>query len=105
MLKRILVDFSLLKSLHPDLICCLFQLESMLGGQYAHPLAHPQLGSPKSHVLMSFFPNVDLKIITLLEGERKVDRPIHKKPFFKPLTPACVDHAIEQVGELLKPFV
>ena len=63
------------------------------------------IGSPRSHVLMSFFPNVSLKIITLLEGERKVDRPIHKKEFFKPLTIACVDHAIERVGGLLERFV
>ncbi len=41
MLKRILVDFRMLKSLHPDLICCLLQMESMLGGGYSDPLASP----------------------------------------------------------------
>ena len=105
MLKRILVDFRLLKSLHPNLQCCLFQLESMLGGDYAYPLKPPRLGSPRSHVLMSFFPEVRLNIVTLLEGERKVKEPIHEPEFFKPLEQASVDCAIEQFGKLLEPFV
>ena len=33
MLKRILVDFWLLKSNYPDIICCLLQLETWLGGK------------------------------------------------------------------------
>ena len=105
MLKRILVDFRLLMSLHPGLQCCLFQLESMLGGDYAYPLTSPRLGSPGSHVLMSFFPEVKLNIVTLLEGERKVKEPIHKSKFFKSLERASVDRAIEQFGELLEPLV
>ena len=56
MLKRILIDFRLLKSLNNDLICCLLQLESMLGGDYSQPLADLHYGSPSSHTLMSFFP-------------------------------------------------
>ncbi len=35
MLKRILVDFHLLKTLYPNISCYLFQLESQLGGDYS----------------------------------------------------------------------
>ena len=105
MLKRILVDFKLLKSRYPNLVCCLLQLESMLGGQYSDPLASPQLGSPSSHTLMSMFPELDLNIVTLLRGERKVDQPIHKPAFFKPLESDCLDQAIVAFGTMLRPFV
>ncbi|MCY3544993.1 MAG: restriction endonuclease [Chloroflexi bacterium] len=104
MLKRILVDFRLLKSLHPDLICCLLQLENMLGGGYSQPLASPQYGSPRSHVLMSHFPEVSLEVITLLEGHRQVKEPIHNPEYFKELRPEILDHAIGRFASLLEPF-
>ena len=53
MLKRIMVDFSMLKSLYPRLGCCLVQLESQLGGDYSKPLVRRHMGSPSSHTLMS----------------------------------------------------
>lgn len=105
MLKRILVDFRLLKSLHPGLVCCLLQLESMLGGDYSNPLAVPQIGSPGSHTLMSYFPEVELNIITLLEGERNINRPIHQSGYFKELTSESLDLAIERFSDFLMPFV
>ncbi|MCY4305778.1 MAG: hypothetical protein OXC62_13525 [Aestuariivita sp.] len=105
MLKRILVDFRLLKSLHPHLICCLLQLESMLGGSYSDPLANPQLGSPSTHTLMSHFPEVELNIVTLLAGERRVDRPIHQQEYFKELTVPSLKHAISRFSNLLASFV
>lgn len=104
MLKRILVDFRLLKTAYPNLTCCLLQLESMLEGHYSDPVASPQLGSPSSHTLMSLFPDVDLNIVTLLRGERKVHRPIHKPEFFKPLEIDCLNHAIGALGKMLRPF-
>lgn len=48
MIKRILVDFHLLKTVFPKISCYLFQLESQLGG------------------------------VTLLKGGRDINRPIHK---------------------------
>ena len=105
MLKRILVDFRLLKSQQPDLICTLLQLESQLGGDYSNLRANPQMGSASSHTLMSYFPEVSLEIITLLEGERKIDRPIHHPQHFKELSPASLDNAISHFSELLKPFI
>ena len=81
MIKRILVDFDLLKTQYPDLSCYLFQLESQLGGDYAN-LGTLTYGSLSTHTIQSYF-SCDLNIVTLLAGERKVDRPIHK--YFKPL--------------------
>ena len=104
MLKRILIDFRLLKSMNPDLICCLLQLESMLGGDYAQPLAETHYGSRSSHTLMSFFPEVDLNVMTLLEGGREVARPIHQANYFKELRPELLDHCIQQLADLLTPF-
>ena len=105
MLKRILVDFRLLKSLHSDLICCLLQLENMLGGDYSQPLASPQIGSPRSHTLMSYFTEVSLNVITLLEGERRVNQPIHDFDYFKELHHQYLDNAIKHFARLLKPLV
>ncbi len=103
MLKRILVDFHLLKNLYPDIICCLLQMESQLGGDYSEPLKKEKIGSPSTHTLMSYFSNVELYIITLLQGERKVDRPIYQ--YFKELHKECLDYAIENFKKLLEPFV
>ena len=105
MLKRILIDFRLLKSLHPELVCCLLQLESMLGGSYSEPLANPQVGSTSTHTLMSHFPEIDLNIVTLLEGERRVDQPIHQREYFKELTMKSLEHAVRRFSNLLSPFL
>lgn len=99
MLKRILVDFNLLKQNHPEMNCALVQLESMLGGDYANGKEF-QLGSIKSHALMSQF-DYDLNIITLLEGERKVNEPVHDPKHLKTLEPKLVRIAIERIKGLL----
>ena len=101
MLKRILVDFHLLKSQYPDILCFLFQLESQLGGDYSD-LSEPSFGSCPTHSIMSYFENLDLKIFTFLEGERQVDKPIHK--FFKPLPRQSVEKAVSLMEGCLKRF-
>lgn len=101
MLKRILVDFYLLKKPHPQLVCCLLQLESQLGGDYSDPEVHPKMGSPRSHALTSHFPEIDLNIITLLGGERNINKPIHKPGYFKELTRESLDRAIGCFSSLL----
>jgi hypothetical protein len=53
---------------------------------------------------MSYF-DVDLKIITLLEGERKVDKPIHKKDYYKELKYESLYKAANELRDMLKPFV
>jgi len=100
MLKRILVDFTLLKHLYPDVVPVLLQLESQLGGDYSD-LKRVNYGSPSTHTLLSYF-DVDLNIITLLKGERKVDEPIHKKEFYKPLTRKSLKNAVDAFAGLLE---
>ena len=103
MLKRILVDFTLLKSKFPKLKCGLLQLESQLTGDYSQIDKAVILGSHSSHTLMSYF-DVDLNIMTLLKGERKVDEPIHKAEYFKPLEYASTERIINRMKELLADY-
>lgn len=104
MLKRILVDFMLLKQVFPNLKCVLLQLESQLTGDYSQPSKSIIFGSPSTHTLLSYF-DVDLNIITLLEGERKVNKPIHKREYFKPMTEEALKKAVNSLKELLAEFV
>ncbi len=100
MLKRILVDCTLIKHLYPDVRFILLQLESQLGGDYSEIFKEIYFGSPSTHTLLSYF-DIDLNIITLLEGERKIDRPIHKSEFFKLLKIESLFKAVNVMKELL----
>ena len=100
MLKRILVDFTLFKQVYPDLSFLLLQLESQLGGDYSTENS-VKYGSPSTHTLLSYF-DVDLNVLTLLAGERKVDRPIHKPVYYKSLRPESLLTALEVIKGLLK---
>lgn len=99
MLKRIMVDATLLHGEFPSLRFLLFQLESQLGGDYSQ-LANPLTGSPSAHTVMSKF-EVLVEVITLLAGERKVDQPIHKQAYFKELQTSSVAAAVSRIGTLL----
>jgi len=103
MIKRILVDFTLLKHAFPNLTCVLLQLESQLTGDYSKPSNPIILGSASTHTLLSYF-DVDLKIITLLDGERKVNEPIHKPKYFKEMTTPALRRAVDSLKELLAAF-
>ena len=94
MIKRILVDFGLLCSVYPNISCYLFQLESQLGGDYAE-LSDVVYGSHPTHTIMSYF-DTTLTIVTLLQGERNVSKPIYKE--FKPL----IKKHLTQAKDLLK---
>ena len=102
MYKRIMVDFTLLKKTYPDLDFALVQLESQLGGDYSE-LTTKIFGSTSTHTLTSFF-DIDLDIITLLRGERKVQKPIHKKEYYKPLTKENLYAAIEIFKKILRKY-
>jgi hypothetical protein len=104
MLKRILVDFSLLKTIFPNVTCYLFQLESQLGGDYSD-LKEITFGSKSTHTLMSYFPNVKLNIFTFLSGERRVDEPIHKGKYFKPLEKIQIERAVSLLTNDLKKYL
>lgn len=99
MMKRILTDFTLLKREYPNIDCVLLQLESQLGGDYSS-LNKVAYGSRTTHTLLSIF-NIDLQIITLLKGERKVNQEIHKAKFYKPLEKNGVENAVKQFVDLL----
>ena len=101
MIKRILVDFDLLQTQHPNLSCYLFQLESQLGGDY-HALTKPIYGSYSTHTLQSYF-SCDLNIVTLLHGERNINRPIHKH--FKPLTMEALQNAMHVLADDMRRFL
>jgi len=102
MIKRILIDFHLIKLVHPKISCFLFQLESQLGGDYSK-LPKTVFGSFSTHSIMSYFENVELHIFTLLEGERNINKPIHK--FFKPLEYGNVERAVKLLEHHLRKFV
>lgn len=96
MIKRIIFDAELMKEAKGIHTYFLLQLESQLGGDYCE-LNEITYGSPATHALLSHS-DVDIEIITLLKGERKVDRPIHKQEYFKELT-------IKQLEKALNIFV
>lgn len=99
MMKRILLDFNFLKSQHPKMNCMLLQLESQLTGDYNNPNQEITYGSYSTHTLMSHFPKVDLAIVTLLEGERNINKPIHKH--YKPLQLEILDKGIRHISKVL----
>ena len=103
MFKRILVDSSLIKTIYPNIKFILLQLESQLGGDYGE-IKEKYIGSPSTTTLMSYF-NVEIEIITLLKGERKVDKPIHKEGFFKELTEESLQIAINKIKKQLEEFI
>ena len=88
MLKRILFDANLLRSRFPNLRFALVQLHS-LGGT---------TGGPQTRVLMSYMPEVDLKIVTLLDGDRKVERV--KRPLSKLKPPLKRDNLLRAVDTI-----
>lgn len=102
MLKRILFDASLMKEATGVDTYYLVQLESQLGGDYSE-LNEVSYGSSATHALLSHV-NVNLKIITLLKGERRVDRPIHKAPYFKELRMSALQKAVALFTDDLRPY-
>lgn len=104
MMKRILTDFTLMKNGWPNLNCFLLQLESQLGGDYSDINKKTTFGSKSTHTLFSYF-DIDIEIITLLEGERKVDKPIHKQQYFKELTEDSLLKTVEIFKKTLKEYL
>jgi len=100
MIKRILVDATLIKTVYPNMRFALLQLESQLGGDYSK-LDKVTLGSKTTNTLLSYF-DIDLTIITLLKGERDIDRPIHR--YFKLLEEESLKRAIGIIAEVLKQY-
>jgi len=104
MMKRIMVDFMFLKGAHPNVQAVLLQLESQLGGDYSNIFQEVTMGSRPTHTIMSYF-DVNLLIITLIEGDRKVDQPIHKKETFKGLKEQSIIKAVQTFEDLLRQHI
>ena len=101
MLKRVLLDAEIVRRNYPNIKNVLFQLENQMGGDYSNINKSLHLGSGSSHALMSFFPKVKLHVITLLEGERKINQPIHQKEYYKPLTKKSVERAVNTMKSII----
>lgn len=104
MIKRILVDFSLMKHGWKNLNCFLLQLESQLGGDYSEINKDIIYGSNSTHTLFSYF-DVKIEILTLLEGERKVDKAIHKSEYYKELKEEHLRKVIDKFKNVLKNYL
>jgi hypothetical protein len=104
MLKRILVDATLLREATGVSTYVLLQLENMLGGDYGRLPDFPA-GSISGHTMMSYFADVRVEVVTLVAGDRKVDRPIHKAAYYKALEVDSVMRGIAQLAEVLRPYV
>ena len=103
MLKRILFDAELMNETAGCNTYYLLQLESQLGGDYSQ-LNVISYGSPATNAILSHS-KIDLVIITLLKGDRKVDEPIHDPKFFKELDIEQLKKAVLIFAEGLKEFI
>jgi hypothetical protein len=56
------------------------------------------------HPIMSYF-DVDLNVITLLEGERRVNEPIHNSIHYKELKKDILEIGIDSISCLLKRYI
>ena len=101
MLKRILIDAWLLRQVRPNVSLALLQLENFMGGDYHELDKKIHMGSGSTHALMSYFNDINLQIITLLEGDRHPKKPIHEREHYKPLKKEHLESAMEKIKKLL----
>ena len=95
MYKKILIDATLLKKAVPSINAFfVVQLENFLGGDYG--LKIEAKGSDSVITLNRVFPKVNISVITLLDGNRHIKKPLHIPEYFKPLRDERLNHAIEQ---------
>lgn len=95
MYKKILVDAKLLKKAVPTITTFfVVQLENFLGGDYGKKIE--ARGSDSVITLNRVFPTVNISVITLLDGDRHIKKPLHIPEHFKPLRDERLNHAIEQ---------
>lgn len=95
MYKRVLVDARLLKKAVPTIhTFFIVQLENFLGGDYGVNVKAE--GSKSVITLNRVFPEVKMHVITLLDGDRNIKKPIHRPEYFKPLNYERLKYAIEE---------
>ena len=109
MYKRVLLDCKIMKEavrqIAPDradkIRLCLLVLESQLGGDFSREII-PCLKSPPVAAIDLLFPDVSLEVVVLMDGERRVDKPIHKEEFKKRLNPKRVARAVGYFERLFR---
>ena len=100
MYKKILVDANLLKKAVPAINAFfVVQLENFLGGDYGVKIE--ARGSDSVITLNRVFPKVNISVITLLDGDRDIKKPLHIPEYFKPLRDERLIYAIEQFREAM----
>jgi hypothetical protein len=103
MLKRIVFDANLAFEYMKIELYLLFQLESQLGGDF-NEIKPKTFGSPSTNTILSYS-HGKIDIITLLEGERKVDKPIHKSEFYKTIKYRNLELALSKISSVLNQFI
>jgi hypothetical protein len=103
MLKRIVFDANLAFEYMKIESYLLFQLESQLGGDY-NEIKPKTFGSPSTNTILSYSRG-KIDIITLLEGERKVNKPIHKSEFYKPIKYKNLELVLYKLSSYLKKYI
>ena len=71
-----------------------------MGGDYSNKIE--PTGSSSVRVLNHFFPDVKIDVITLLDGDRDINKPIHRPDNFKSLKDERLNYAIKKFTEALK---
>ena len=80
---------------------CLLLLESQLGGDFSTRIV-PVERSPAVNAIDTLFPDLNLEVLVLMEGERNIEQPIHQEQFRKRLNPERVKHAIRYFKQVLE---
>ena len=102
MLKRIIYDRKLLHEFSPNTKYILLQFESALGGDF-ELCSKSIFGSNQYHVFMSR-EETNIEVITLLEGRRSSERPIHRREHRKALKAEHVLYAIKVIAKTLESY-
>lgn len=103
MLKRIIYDRRMLYEFAPEANYVLLQLESALGGDFAL-CSRASFGSNQYHVFMSR-EQTNIDVITLLEGRRDADNPIHRRENGKELKKEHLVYAVEVLAKILEQHI
>ena len=98
--KRFLMEAYLLKRAVTTIeVFFVVQLENALGGDYGASIT-PN-GRSQVIWLNKQFPDLNISIITLLDGKRASNKPLHMPEYFRPLTDERLEYAIDQFAQVI----
>ncbi len=103
MLKRLIYDRRILHEFAPNAQYVLLQLESAFSGDF-HKCSESSFGSNQYHVFMSREES-NIEIITLLEGKRDSNNPIHRRENKKELKKEHLIYAVEVLAKILEKHI